>query len=197
MKGLELIEEKILAEARARADEIVKECATAVAAAERDADAAIARVRAASEATLAAERAALARRSASAVSLESRRILLAARRDLVAEVLAKALDDLERLPPDRKAALYADLLERHGRAGGTVAFAAQDLASGAADLALREAAQRPTLAGVAFRKAEAHHASRGGLVVAQGDVSSNLTFEMLLKQSQEDLESVAAARLSV
>jgi vacuolar-type H+-ATPase subunit E/Vma4 len=197
MKGLERIEDKILAEAHARVAEIAKETAEAVAAADREADAAIARVRAASEATLATERAALDRRSASATSLESRRILLSARRDLVSEVLAQAAVRLAALPADRKAALYADLLERNGRAGGTVRFSAADLASGVADLALQSAAKRSTLAGVAFRKDDAPHAASGGIVLVQGDVSSNLTFEMLFKQSQEDLESLAAAMLSV
>lgn len=195
MKGLDALVARILEEARERADGIAKEASAAVAATEAEADAAIAEERRASERGLAADLAALERSAASASSLESRRILLAARRELVAEVLAQALERLAALPADRRTALYADLLERHGRGGGTVAFAAADVASGVAAKALREASRRPALAGAALEPADAPHAGRGGLVLRQGDVTTDLTFERLLLQSQEDLESFAAGKL--
>ena len=192
MKGLEAIEEKILAEARTRAAEVAAEGDAAVAAVEAAADAEIARLRAESEAQLATARSALDRRSSSAVSLESRRILLTARRDLVAAVLQRAMKKLTDLPAAKKASLYADFLERHGRTGGTVVFGRADLAAGVAAATLKEAAGRPALAGAVFQAGAETHAGSGGIVLLQGEIESNLTFEMLVKQSQDDLESLAA-----
>ncbi|MBP7403043.1 MAG: V-type ATP synthase subunit E [Clostridia bacterium] len=195
MNGLDLIIESILSDARSEAERILTEAGTQAEAIRAEAKVqAETRIRTAGEAAE-AEAAAVIARAESSAAMTSRRIVLDARRRMVAGMVDRAAAHLAQMPDAEKIRLYADFLGA-AKGGETVVFAAADLASGvgaASVEAWRKARLEAGLPPLDLETAAEPGSFSGGLVLRRGLIEDNLTFEMLTRQSRDDLESYAAS----
>lgn len=198
MNGLDALIQRILEDADARVAEYRDATRAAVAAIEAETDEAARAIRQESERSLEAETRALERRSESQAALERRKEWLAARQAEIARILDAAVEALCLLPESLRTDLYASLLEPEAARGGAVRFSARDLEAGVAARSVAEGNRRSAAAGGrgdAFSLDPVPGAFRGGLLLRQGDVEDNRTFDLIVRQFRGDLESLAAAHL--
>ncbi len=186
MKGLDAIKDKIIETSEERAKEVLDR-------AEQEAHALVEEAK--SKAKDASDQAdllykkeeeALLTREKSLAALESRKIRLAMRQELIDAVLDKAMVSLTGLPPAEKKALYAAILADNLQGGERVRFAA-------ADLPLAEEIK----AGSArdFEVDANPGDFSGGLLIVRDRIDINLTFEMTLEKNRQELVALAAQEL--
>lgn len=182
MNGLEAIQERIISEAREKADRITEQaqaqCAEVLAAAQQEKE----QILAAAQESSRRQSEAIIKRAASAAALESRRTLLQARQDQLDKVLDRALAILGQMTAEQKLTLYRDLLLQTGAVNGEITLAAGDSALGARLLA--------SLSG-SFTLADQSGQFLGGLILKHGPIEDNLTFERLMAINRPQLIKLA------
>ncbi len=187
MNGLQAIQDRILTEARERADQITGQaqasCAVILAAARTEAEQLLAQARQ-SAANQAGETLTRAR---SAAAMQQRKADLQSRQELIDQVLARAIERLGQLPPERKIDLYRQLLRQTQAEAGEIELAAADLPL--AGRLLEGLGGSLTIAGTAG-------SFTGGLILRRGLIEDNLTFERLAAIKRPDLVQLAAAALA-
>ena len=187
MNGLQAIQDRILTEARERADQITGQaqasCAVILAAARTEAEQLLAQARQ-SAANQAGETLTRAR---SAAAMQQRKADLQSRQELIDQVLARAIERLGQLPPERKIDLYRQLLRQTQAEAGEIELAAADLRL--AGRLLEGLGGSLTIAGTAG-------SFTGGLILRRGLIEDNLTFERLAAIKRPDLVQLAAAALA-
>lgn len=187
MNGLQAIQDRILTEARERADQITGQaqasCAAILAAARTEAEQLLAQARQ-SAANQASETLTRAR---SAAAMQQRKADLQSRQELIDQVLARAIERLGQLPPERKIDLYRQLLRQTQAEAGEIELAAADLPL--AGRLLEGLGGSLTIAGTAG-------SFTGGLILRRGLIEDNLTFERLAAIKRPDLVQLAAAALA-
>lgn len=125
-------------------------------------------------------------RARSMAGLEERKALLAARQDLLGEILDMALQQLAQLPDKEKISFYRNLIRRSGLAKGELILNAADRELGAEILADLDSA---------LQLSEAAGTFTGGLVIRDGLIEENMTLESLLRMNQAELVALAASFL--
>ena len=197
MNGLDAIIESILADAREQADAILASAAAEAEAIRRQAADEAETLLRSMEAAADAEAGILRSRAESSAAMAARRVVLDARRRAVVDVVDRAVTTLAGLPAAEKIRLYADFL-RSARGGETIVFSSGDLTSGIGAKAVEAALQARASDGlppVRLTVSDVPGQFLGGLVMRRGLIEDNLTFEMLTRQSREDLETYAATLL--
>lgn len=194
MNGLDAILESILSDARGQASAITADAAAEAGGIQRQAETEAEALLQSMETAALAEAAALRSRAESSAAMSARRTVLDARRHAVSHIVDRAVEHLAGLPSEEKVRLYTGFL-RDARGGETVVFSAADLAGGVAASAVAAARKARLDAGlpdVVLTVSDTPGSFLGGLVLRRGLIEDNLTFEMLTRQSREDLEAYAA-----
>lgn len=192
MNGLEKITQRITADAKAQADDIVAQAKAQAAEIAADyqarADAILAEERAKAE-TAAAQ---TAQRAEAAGALEGRKWVLSAKQQLLEDTFDLALTKLCALPKEEYTALLTKLLVRTGQSGGEVMFNQADRAQvgKAAVTAANEALKdgRLTLS-------EETCDIKGGFILKSGLVELNCALETLVEQEKETMSVSVASHL--
>ena len=183
MEGLEAIKLRILADAHEEADAILRQARDAVADIKEKNEQAASRLLTEARQTGAARADSVVSRARSLAALDQRKALLGARQELVEEAIRLALERLVALEPDRKLAFYQALIEQSSMTDGELILNRQDQVLGPRLLLQSR-----------HRIAVAHQAGdfAGGLVIRNGLIEENLTFETLIKNSRPTLIRLAA-----
>ncbi len=186
MEGLAAIEARIAAQAAEKAAQITAHSAAHLAQLRQQTDQACAEIMMAAQQKSAVQIEAIRQRAVSQAALERRRQLLAARQQLIDTVLGKAVEHLQNWPPERKADLFDRILHSLDQTAGEVTVNAADW-----DLArtwLARQARPLTLA-------PAPGSFSGGLILRQGRIEDNRTFDLAVRSQQPQLAALAAAVL--
>ena len=185
MEGIEKITAKILADARGEADRLRAETDRKVAELHARAESQAAQESAAILAK--GERAAKERleRLSSAAAMETRKLELAAKQEVLGQAFQLALDDLCALPEEQYIALLTALLKKASSTGREeVIFSPKDrenLGQKAVDAANTAIPAQLTLSAQT-------RPMDGGFILSDGDVELNCTFETLVRLQREKLE---------
>lgn len=183
----EAIIERILSDADAECEEILR-------LAREQAEARIAEANAQAEEELAetereaAERAArIADGKAATARLDSAKILLSEKRRVLDEIYARALEELGRAEPSEKRALVARLLQTYAEEGDEVV-----LAEGEDEEAVR---RLPVFSARSLTLAPERAAIGGGVILRGKRCDQDLSFAALLKADAEAYQAELAAKL--
>lgn len=185
MEGIEKITAKILADAKGEADRLRAETDRKVAELHAQAESQAAQESAAILAK--GERAAKERleRLGSAAAMETRKLELAAKQEVLGQAFQLALDDLCALPEEQYIALLTALLKKASSTGREeVIFSPKDrenLGQKAVDAANAAIPAQLTLS-------QQTRPMDGGFILSDGDVELNCTFETLVRLQREKLE---------
>ena len=192
MKGIETITRRINEEMQAEIDGILAEAGKQAAAVKErwqaQADSEAAQRKARNEKAGAEHE----ERLVSVAQMESRKVLLAAKQEMVERAFSLALDKLCDLPEEQYISVAADLLVRAAPDGmGAVVFSEKDRERvGAA--AVAEANRR--LSGKLTLSPESRNI-RGGFILSRGDVEVNCTFETLVRLRKGEMSGEVAKLL--
>jgi V/A-type H+-transporting ATPase subunit E len=192
MNGIEKITKRIEAQAQAEIDRILAE-------AKERAD----EIHAQAEAQAEAERVALTARNekvaaereerlVGAAQMEAKKIVLAARQEQLEKVYAKALETLCSMPDEQYTKTLAALLEQAAPDGkGSVIFA-PDVKEriGAATVALANEKLKGSLT-----LAEETRPMQGGFILSKGNVEVNCTFETLVRLQKAETAGAVLKKL--
>ena len=190
MLGLDAILNRITHDADERVKDIAEQadarCAELLASADRESAAIV------EEAGRKAKEQAdvLLRRSDSLAALETRKIALTAKQELIDEVIALATAQAAALPAADKLALYRRLLLEHARGSEVVVFSDQDIPM-AKDLL----AAINTEKGWKLTVSAEPGRFSGGFILQQGPIETNLTPEVLARSLRSELVGLAAKAL--
>lgn len=162
-------------------------------------------------------------RLGSVAQLEARKLILAAKQEMLEKTFEKALEDLLTLPEDQYVALLAGLAAKAARTGREAVILSQkdrtrygkQVVTRANDILARAVAPKlpeeltdskagalldrvvagasALLAGTGMLTlAEESRSIRGGLILNDGDVEVNCTFETLIRLQREEMASQVA-----
>lgn len=192
MNGLEKITERITADAKARADDIVAQAKAQAEAVSTDYQG---RVEALleTERTKAAELAAqTTQRAEAAGALEGRKWILNAKQQLLEDTFTLALDKLCALPKEEYTALLTKLLTRAAQGGEEVVFNQGDRAQvgKAAVTAANELLKDGRLT-----ISEETRDIKGGFILKSGLIEINCALETLVEQEKETMSASVASHL--
>lgn len=185
MNGLEAIKERILADARESAEAVRNRAEQQLAKITAEGEAGSARIISDAREKAAKYSQAAHMRARSMAALEKRRALLQARRDLVDQVIEKAVTKICELPDERKVEFYVNLLKSvdDGRSDGEVKFAAGE--EKLADAVLAD------FSGRLQRSAESGNFG-GGVILRRGRIEENMSLEMIVRNNRSELVRIAA-----
>ncbi|NLM76547.1 MAG: hypothetical protein GX173_00465 [Ruminococcaceae bacterium] len=186
MDGLEAIEKRIQADAREAAAEILRQSDKTAAEILAEQEATCQQILEQARTQGESQADAIVSRARSLTGLDQRKALLGSRQKLIEQALRRALDLLCAMPADDKARFYRKLIIRAGLSEGMVILAEADLDLGPALLSGGPAG---------LKLAEKPGSFAGGLVIRQGLIEENLTFETLLKNNHAQWVSLAASVL--
>lgn len=133
-------------------------------------------------------------RLASVAQLEARKLVLAAKQEMVGKAFDKALADLAALPDEQYVALLADLAVKASRTGREqVIFSQKDRSRFGKAVVTGASA---VLAGTGMlTMAEETRPMAGGLILRDDKVETNCSFEVLIHLQKEDLAAEVARAL--
>lgn len=192
MNGLEKITDRITADAREKAADIVAQAKTRAeeitAEYQSRADALLADERAKAE-TLAAQ---TAQRAEAAGGLEGRKWILSAKQQLLEDTFTLALDKLCALSKEEYTALLTKLLTRAAQGGEEVIFNQADRALVGKDAVT---AANEALKDGRLTLSEETRDIKGGFILKSGLVELNCALETLVEQEKEAMSVSVAAHL--
>lgn len=186
--SIESITKRIEDEAKAVADVLITDAKS-----QKDSIVTDARIKAAQIETEAKERAdkdskILVERRESVAGLESRKMQLAAKQEVIAESFDKALDKLLALDESK----YMDFMSKQ-----LAAFEGQsgEILLNAADKNKYGAKLAKLIEKTAIKVSDDEAKIKGGFILKQGDISINCSMEKLLEDSKEEMMSTIAQKL--
>ena len=184
MEGLEAIIERILAHARDKAGEITRQSDKAVKAVVSQSGQECEQIRLQAEKQGEAQAGAVISRARSLAALDSRKALLGVRKALIDRAIDQAGTILSHMPDPERLAFYRHLLNQSGFQSGEIILNTHDrhLASG-------------LLSGTAISLSDEAGQFNGGLIVRDGQIEENLTFEAIIAYRYPELVSLAASVL--
>lgn len=187
MNGLQGIKDRILTDAKDKADHISdqaqKQCEEILAAAKQE----IEQIMVNARQSAAAQAQAIINRACSAAALQSRKTILKARQDMIDKVISRSVELLCQLPDQEKIVFYQQMLQQTQSADGEIVLAAAD-----------QRLSSELLAGITgqFTIAAEAGSFAGGLVLRRNLIEDNLTFERLVAINRPQLVRLAAAALA-
>lgn len=129
----------------------------------------------------------LAERRESVAGLESRKMVLEAKQEIIRESFEKALDKLVDLDEADYIKFIENQLNAFGKEGGEVLLNAEDKKKYGDKLA--------KLLSGGLKLSEEAANIRGGFILRQGDISINCSLEKLLEDKKEEMVGEIAAKL--
>jgi len=197
MAGMESITAGILAEARSSADGIIKAAEEKAAAIVAEANSQIAKEAEECAAKAEAESRAAAARTESKASLAKRGILLAARQDVIADVIAKAKESLLSCSGEEYFAMLLRLLKTRVRAEeGEMLLSAKDLERVPAGFA-EEIGKTAAAKGGSLVLSDEAADIDDGFILRYGGIEENASIEAIFREKQEALSDIARRQLSL
>ncbi|MHB1485098.1 MAG: V-type ATP synthase subunit E [Saccharofermentanales bacterium] len=186
MDGLDAIRDKILAEANKNAQLINDETAKEIDLISADTKTKTGAI--VEKAVEQAEKEAInyKKRIDSLSALETRKIILAAKQDIIDDVINQAISSLKNMPNDEKIKLYAGILMKSASGGEIIQL-------NKADSAFADEIKRTLPFPVEINPENGNFA--GGLIIVRDTVEINMTFEMIAKQYRSELVAIAADSL--
>lgn len=192
MNGIEKITQRIASEAQAEIDRILGDArdeADRIAESYRaQADGEAAELNARNEKN-AAER---EERLVSAAQMEARKVLLAAKQEMVEKAYIQALDKLCALPEEQYVAILADLLVKASSNGKEEAVFSPEDRERVGEAAVAKANE---LSGKQLRLSEETQPIRGGFILKDKNVEVNCTFETLVRLQKAETAGAVAQKL--
>ncbi len=173
--------DQILAEAKEQSDRIVKEAEDRAAAMEQDA-----------EKKGAAEREKVIRQREAVADIDSRKMILEAKQEIISRAFDQAAAKILSKPAGERADFYASIVESSGIRQGEILLDSSEREE-LGEVLLAKLAEK--IPGSAFVLSEEQRPFRGGLLVKDGNVYFNGTLESFAAQAREDLAAEAAAKL--
>ncbi|NLW10803.1 MAG: hypothetical protein GX028_02150 [Clostridiaceae bacterium] len=186
MDGLQLIQDRILEQAREKAAEITakaQEQSQAVieqAQSERD------RYLAESSDKTKAQTEAMLNRAASLASMEKRKNNLQRRQRLIDRVIDQALSKVCNIPAAEKLELYSSLINMTGARGGIITLSSVDQSIGNELISKLDGD---------FSLADKSGSFAGGLILRRDRIEDNLTFDLIVRNQRPQLSAAAARAL--
>ena len=186
--SIESITKRIEDEAKAVADVLITDAKS-----QKDSIVTDARIKAAQIETEAKERAdkdskILVERRESVAGLESRKMQLAAKQEVIAESFDKALDKLLALDESKYMDFMSKQLAAFEGQSGEILLNASDKNKYGAKLA-------KLIEMTAIKVSDDEAKIKGGFILKQGDISINCSMEKLLEDSKEEMMSAIAQKL--
>lgn len=126
-------------------------------------------------------------RSLSQAGIESRNIKLSAKREALEKTFELAEAKLAEFSPEKKKALYEKLIERFAEGKEVVVQLNEKDA--------KELGGKLEVKGVSITLDKEAGAFAGGLIIKEGDMETNCTFEVIIEDSKKSMESKIAAML--
>ncbi len=184
----ELIIEKILSDARSKAAEIIKSAESKADKIVGDANAEVEQgtLRAVTDAEALVPE--LLRRKLSVAELESKKILLRAKQNVLEEVFKGALEDIRALPREKYLEYIESMLLANAEDGDTVIIAEADKAM-VTKAFVEKAAEKK---GIKLQLAKEYGNFAGGLILSSRCCSKNMSLELELASLREDKEAKIA-----
>lgn len=195
MTGLEKIISQIEQEAKDASAEILakadKECAGILA----DAKATCGEITAKSVADCAALRADLLARAESGAQMQRKNRILAAKQEIIRDVIEKAMDKLLHQQNIDYFVLLGKMAERNARSGnGVMYLSGEDLARLPAYFP-RKLNEIGEAKGGTLVLSEEPREIKGGFILAYGGIEENCSFEALFEAEKERLQDIVRAQL--
>ena len=132
-------------------------------------------------------------RLASVAQLEARKLKLAAKQEMLDKAFDKALEDLLNLPEDAYTALLTDLTVKASATGREQVFLSQKDRTRYGKQVVTRANEILSGTGTgALTLAEGSRLIKGGVILSDGDVEVNCTFETLVRLQRNELEKDVA-----
>jgi V/A-type H+-transporting ATPase subunit E len=129
-------------------------------------------------------------RLASVAQLEARKMELAAKQEMIAKAFDQALEQLLELPESEYVALLADLAVKASVTGQEAVILSQKDRTRYGKQVVTQANEK--LGGAHLTLSEQSRSIKGGLILADGDVEVNCTFETLVRLQRGALEQQVA-----
>lgn len=185
MTGLEKIVQKIIADAEEKAQLIIERANEYVK--EQEADTDKQRTDLISSAVNQAKRDAevLEVRMNSLAEASQRKADLEQRRQIIADTVEQALQNLADRSAEEKVKLYSQLIENSKLSKGTIHLCE-------ADQAIMD--DLLTVVGSAYRAGESADI-RGGVIIREGDITENLSYDLVIRNYMPELSALAASYL--
>jgi V/A-type H+-transporting ATPase subunit E len=187
LEGIDLIRDRILEQAREKADEINDRTKAQrdeiMAAAEQE----CLQIKADSVVKTKARVDAILNRARSLAAMESRKFELQKRQNQIDLIIERALKKACSLPAEQKLELYCAMIEKSGAENGEITLSE-------ADAGLADALQ--TRLGTGFTVAGTNGKFNGGLILGRGKIEDNLTFDLIVRNQRPQLSAVAAEALA-
>lgn len=182
-KGLEVIRDKISENARKKAESLIAAAEKNADQSKKNAEAEYERIIEAAKKEAEKNREIARMRSESLAEANKRRADSDLRQKLIAEVTQKALDILAGKSLEEKVALYSRLIKQSGVKEGEITLAKSD-----AEVA------KPLLKelGSKFKDGGVTDKIKGGLIVQNGDIAQNLSYDLAVRICRRDIEKAAA-----
>lgn len=190
--SLEKITERIIAEVRQEEKELIAEAEAQAEDILKRADQKVAEIRRQAEEKAAADARMLLERQTLAARLEGRKMDLAARQKLIAESIESAMEELTSLPDEEYAGLLAEMIGESAAKGGEIVMNAVDRKRIGKRLVELLNAQNPAQP---VTLAEETVQTKGGLILRQGAVAVNATFEVIIDTYDNAVQRDAAEAL--
>ena len=132
-------------------------------------------------------------RLASVAQLEARKLELSAKQEMLGKTFDKALEDLLSLPEKEYVALLASLAAKASSTGREAVILSQKDRTRYGKQVVTQANEILSKAGTgALTLAEASRPIRGGVILSDGDVEVNCTFETLVRLQRGEMDREVA-----
>lgn len=188
MEGLEAIKDRIISIAGEKASDIEFACDKTVAEILDEARGVAEDILKESDKRVKSEISGIMRRYESSANSERRKIMLSAKQDILENALDDAVLKLKGMPAEKKKKLYGDMLDKveSNCDSPEIQFNEDDLEIAKA---LSDELQGE------FKIDPNPGKFSGGFIVRDGNIETNMTFEMILRQHRQELVAVAAEEL--
>ena len=186
MEGLDAIIRRIMADAREEASRLGRESEKTANELLQQNRETCRRIISTAQDAGAAQAGAIVSRAESMAGLDRRKALLAARQELIEQVLNKSMECLCQMPEAEKVALYRQLIHRARLSEGSLVLCAADQPIGP------QLIEDPD---VNLVLSEQPGLFAGGLIIRSGLIEENLTYETLFKDKHAEMVSLTAAIL--
>ena len=195
MAGIDRITAEIRREAEERAETVLSEARAKAAEAKANAEAEAEALIRASSGKAESEAADIRSRASSQADLQRRQALLAARQDVIGEVIQKAYDELDRLPDDQYFAMLASLLEKNVQPlAGELCLCARDRARMPEGFA-KQAAEIAERKGGSLTVAPDDAPVDNGFVLRYGGIEENCSLAAIFASSREKMQDLVRRSL--
>ena len=197
MNNIESITNKIAADAKALADQKLQEAQQEAQQVLKDYQAQADQLKAQAEAQAQKEASAIAERVDSQSALVRRNLMLQYKREAIEKAFDKALEQLCSMPADKQVELLSNAAAKYIAADTEVILNKEDRAAFGQAL-VNKITEKLAAAKKPFHTvlSETSGSMAGGMILAEGKIETNLSYEILVKNLRDELEGEVAKILT-